>query len=89
MSADISRAEPVEVDGANDFPERMILILYATETGTTQEVTDRIARECRRVQCRVCNIGSYPSEGLVSEPLVVFVVATTGSGTEPRAVTPL
>ncbi|KAG9311173.1 riboflavin synthase domain-like protein [Chiua virens] len=78
------------VDGDCDV-DRNLLILYATETGTAQDVADRIARECRRArfQCRVCNIGSYPPERLISEPRVVFVVATTGSGVEPRAMTSL
>ncbi|KIJ15147.1 hypothetical protein PAXINDRAFT_12066 [Paxillus involutus ATCC 200175] len=31
-------------------------------------------------------MGDYPPEELVSERLVVFVVATTGSGAEPRAM---
>lgn len=56
-------AEPVEVDGDNEISKFKLLILYATETGTAQEVADRIARECRRgrFQCRVCDIESYPS----------------------------
>ncbi|KAF8441065.1 riboflavin synthase domain-like protein [Boletus edulis BED1] len=85
MSAGVHCAED------NDIPDRKILILYATETGTAQEIADRIARECRRghFQCRVCNVGSYPPQGLISEPLVIFVVTTTGSGSEPRAMTPL
>jgi sulfite reductase alpha subunit-like flavoprotein len=62
MSACVHHVELAEVDGNNDISDRKILILYATETGTAQDVADRIARECRRgfFQCRVCNIGSYP-----------------------------
>ena len=39
-----------------------LLILYATETGTAQDVADRIARECRRgsFQSRVCDVAAYP-----------------------------
>ena len=61
MSAGVHH-ELAEVDGDNNVSDRKILILYATETGTAQDVADRIARECRRghFQCRVCNIGSYP-----------------------------
>ncbi|KIK93213.1 hypothetical protein PAXRUDRAFT_829176 [Paxillus rubicundulus Ve08.2h10] len=79
----------VQVEGEQGIPN--ILILYATETGTAQETADRIARECRRglFKCRVRNVGDYPAEELVSEHLVIFVVATTGSGTEPRAMVPL
>ncbi|KAI9463486.1 riboflavin synthase domain-like protein [Boletus coccyginus] len=87
----MQHAGSTEVDGNDVTLNRKILILYATETGTAQEVADRIARECRRghFQSRVCNIGSYPAEGLISEHFVIFVVATTGSGIEPRAMTPL
>ena len=63
-------AELTNVDGDNDISDRKILILYATETGTAQDVADRIARECRRghFQSCVCNIGSYPpvSDALTS-----------------------
>ncbi|KAH7924413.1 riboflavin synthase domain-like protein [Leucogyrophana mollusca] len=70
---------------------RTLLVLYATETGTAQETADRIARECRRVhfQCRVTSMDAYPPSELISEHLVIFVVATTGSGAEPRAMTSL
>ncbi|KAF9231055.1 hypothetical protein BU15DRAFT_90988 [Melanogaster broomeanus] len=81
-----------QADEAQDSSDRRdILILFATETGTAQEAADRIARECRRghFQARVRNMGTYPPEELVSEHLVLFVVSTTGSGTEPRAMTPL
>ncbi|KAH7888220.1 hypothetical protein F5I97DRAFT_1806465 [Phlebopus sp. FC_14] len=80
------------LDGDRDATSlRDILILYATETGTAQEAADRIARECRRghYQCRVRNMGKYSPDQLISEHLVVFVIATTGSGMEPRAMTPL
>lgn len=78
-------------DNEDAADPRRLLILYATETGTAQETADRIARECRRVyvQCRVCNMATYSPEELISETFVIFVVATTGSGTEPRGMTPL
>lgn len=31
----------------------------------------------------------YVQDEIISEPLVVFVVSTTGSGKEPRSMTPL
>ncbi|KAL4070336.1 hypothetical protein J3A83DRAFT_4094448 [Scleroderma citrinum] len=81
---------PTNNDG-NAADSRHLLILYATETGTAQDTADRIARECRRIyfQCRVSNMATYSPEELISENLVIFVVATTGSGAEPRAMTPL
>ncbi|EIW74789.1 riboflavin synthase domain-like protein [Coniophora puteana RWD-64-598 SS2] len=71
--------------------ERTLLILYATETGTAQDVADRIARECRRIhfQCRVKSMDEYPASELINEHFVVFVVSTTGSGAEPRTMTAL
>ncbi|KAJ7510327.1 hypothetical protein B0H11DRAFT_2152489 [Mycena galericulata] len=68
---------------------RSILILYATETGTAQDVAERLARQCRRIHftCRVLGTDKYSLSDLISEPLVLFVVSTTGSGSEPRSMT--
>ncbi|KZT67892.1 riboflavin synthase domain-like protein [Daedalea quercina L-15889] len=76
---------------AEDGDGRSVTVLYATETGTAQEVADRIAAQCRRihVRARVHNLETYPPENLISEDVVIFSVATTGSGKEPRAMTPL
>ncbi|KAG6843071.1 hypothetical protein H0H87_008161, partial [Tephrocybe sp. NHM501043] len=72
-------------------PSRSLLILYATETGNAQDVADRIARQCRRIafQCRVKSIDAFSAPALLSEPLIIFVISTTGSGTEPRAMSAL
>ncbi|KAJ3563104.1 hypothetical protein NP233_g9156 [Leucocoprinus birnbaumii] len=71
--------------------ERRLLILYATETGNAQDVADRVARAARNLQFRgqVMSVDCYSLENLVMEELVVFVVSTTGSGVEPRSMTPL
>ncbi|KAH9921665.1 riboflavin synthase domain-like protein [Fomitopsis serialis] len=86
-SAMSSSPAPVAEDGH----ERSVTVLYATETGTAQEVADRIAAQCRRihVRARVHNLETYTPDNLISEDLVLFSVATTGSGREPRALTPL
>ncbi|PPQ83917.1 hypothetical protein CVT25_000662 [Psilocybe cyanescens] len=70
---------------------RGLLIVYATETGNAQDAADYIARQCRRIafQCRVVNIDSFLLPDLLSETIVIFVVSTTGSGVEPRSMTPL
>ncbi|KAJ3763755.1 NADPH-ferrihemo protein reductase [Lentinula raphanica] len=62
--------------------------LYATETGTAQEVADGVARECHRIhaQSRVLSMDDYSTD-LFSETLVICIVSTTGSGLEPRAMT--
>ena len=43
--------------------QRALTILYATETGTAQEVADRIARQCRYAgfKCCIYNVEDYPS----------------------------
>ncbi|THU80848.1 riboflavin synthase domain-like protein [Dendrothele bispora CBS 962.96] len=78
-------------DADNPDPDRAVLILYATETGNAQDVADRVARQCRRIhlRARVLSMDAYSSMDLISEPLVFFVVSTTGSGIEPRSMTPL
>ncbi|KAK7029516.1 NAPDH-dependent diflavin reductase [Paramarasmius palmivorus] len=74
-----------------DDASRNILILYATETGTSQDAADKIARACRRahIQSRVFSVDAYTTEDLISESIVIFVVSTTGSGIEPRSMTPM
>ncbi|KAJ7650639.1 riboflavin synthase domain-like protein [Roridomyces roridus] len=69
--------------------DRSILILYVTETGTAQDVAERLARLCRRIHftCRVLSTDKYSLSDLISEQLVLFVVSTTGSGSEPRSMT--
>ncbi|KAF9040091.1 hypothetical protein BJ165DRAFT_1531064 [Panaeolus papilionaceus] len=73
------------------FDGRGLLILYATETGNAQDAADYISRQCRRIsfKCRVLSVDEFPLEELVCEELVIFVVSTTGSGIEPRSMTPL
>ncbi|KAJ6460363.1 hypothetical protein C8R47DRAFT_1161017 [Mycena vitilis] len=68
--------------------DRSVLILYATETGTAQDVAERLARQCRRIHltCRVLSTDRYSLSDLISETLVLFVISTTGSGSEPRAM---
>lgn len=70
---------------SNDDYKR-ILILYATETGNSWDAAERIAREARRRnrEATVMSIDTYDTHSLIDEPLVVFVISTTGSGEEPR-----
>ncbi|THH17031.1 hypothetical protein EW146_g3703 [Bondarzewia mesenterica] len=72
-------------------PTRILTILYATETGHAQDAADRIAIHCRRIhfKCRVVSMDAYPLSDIVSEHLIIFVVSTTGTGKEPRSMTPL
>ncbi|XP_068149685.1 NADPH-dependent diflavin oxidoreductase 1 [Drosophila tropicalis] len=62
-----------------------LLILYASQTGTAQDVAEQIWRESRQwgFTGPVLSIHDYDIQQLVGESLVVFVVATTGDGVEP------
>lgn len=44
-----------------DMPERRLLILFATETGTAQDIADRIARESRNLlfKSQVVSVDCY------------------------------
>ncbi|TRY78288.1 hypothetical protein TCAL_06899 [Tigriopus californicus] len=66
-------------------PERPLLILYGSQTGTAMEVAKRIYREARRLhfQAQVLAMDEYHIPGLIQEPLVVFVCSTTGQGDVP------
>ncbi|KAI0920248.1 hypothetical protein AcV5_010040 [Taiwanofungus camphoratus] len=72
-------------------PLQTLTILYATETGNAQDIADRIAQQCRRLHLHayIHSMDDYSPSELISEHLVIFVVSTTGSGKEPRAMTPL
>ncbi|KAI9091819.1 hypothetical protein DFS34DRAFT_681162 [Phlyctochytrium arcticum] len=69
--------------------ERRLLVLYGSETGTAQEVAERVAREGRRrlFRVRVAAMDEYDRVYLVEEPMVVFVCSTTGQGVEPANMT--
>ncbi|XP_069940064.1 NADPH-dependent diflavin oxidoreductase 1 isoform X1 [Cherax quadricarinatus] len=64
---------------------RSLIILYGSETGTAQEVAERIGRECRRYYFLpvVSAMDDFPVDQLAKSPLVVFVVSTTGQGDDP------
>uniref|UniRef100_A0A2K5L3T6 NADPH-dependent diflavin oxidoreductase 1 n=1 Tax=Cercocebus atys TaxID=9531 RepID=A0A2K5L3T6_CERAT len=61
------------------------LVLFGSQTGTAQDVSERLGREARRrrLGCRVQALDSYPVVNLINEPLVIFVCATTGQGDPP------
>ncbi|XP_041368250.1 NADPH-dependent diflavin oxidoreductase 1-like [Gigantopelta aegis] len=62
-----------------------LLVLYGSQTGTAQDVAERIGREGKRrhFTVRVMSLDSYAVAGLIHEPIVVFVCATTGQGDPP------
>ncbi|KZV82038.1 riboflavin synthase domain-like protein [Exidia glandulosa HHB12029] len=76
---------------ASDGEERILLVLYATETGNSLDIAERVAREARRrhFHTRVTSMDDYPLAELINEHLVIFVLSTTGAGQEPRPMAPL
>ncbi|XP_018422764.1 PREDICTED: NADPH-dependent diflavin oxidoreductase 1 [Nanorana parkeri] len=65
--------------------ERKILVLFGSQTGTAEDMADRIGREAlrRHFACRVEALDSYSVVNLIHETLVIFVCATTGQGDPP------
>jgi sulfite reductase alpha subunit-like flavoprotein len=61
---------------------RDLLILYGSQTGTAQEVSENIWRESKRYHFRgsVKAMDDYDVRNLIDEKFVLFVCATTGQG---------
>jgi len=65
---------------------RPLTVLYGSQTGTAQEVAERVGREGKRYHFSpvcVSSLDGFPTPQLPATPLVVYVVSTTGQGTEP------
>ncbi|XP_024940273.1 NADPH-dependent diflavin oxidoreductase 1 isoform X4 [Cephus cinctus] len=62
-----------------------LTVLYGSETGTAQDTAEQIWRDAKRMKlkCSVAAMDEYNIEKLISEKLVVFVIATTGQGEPP------
>ncbi|XP_002732733.1 NADPH-dependent diflavin oxidoreductase 1 [Saccoglossus kowalevskii] len=65
--------------------KRSILVLYGSQTGTAQDVAERVGREAKRrhFSTRVVSMDEYIISELIQESIVIFVCATTGQGDEP------
>ena len=64
---------------------RGLVVLYGSQTGTAQEVAERIGREGERLHfsTEVCSMDDFEVRRLPTSPLVVYVTSTTGQGEEP------
>lgn len=64
---------------------RHLTILYMTQTGTSADLAQRIARQAlrKRFTITLSDISSYDPTELVAESLVLFLVSTTGQGEFP------
>ena len=73
------------------MPDRPLLILFGSQTGTAEEVADRLAAESLRWHFvpRVVPMEEYDVARLPAEPFVVCVASTTGEGEVPDGMRPL
>ena len=64
---------------------RPLLVLFGSQTGTAQEVAERIGREGDRLHftTRVTSMDTFSLAELPASPLTVYVASTTGQGEEP------
>ncbi|XP_043243953.1 NADPH-dependent diflavin oxidoreductase 1-like [Amphibalanus amphitrite] len=62
-----------------------LTVLYGSQTGTAEDLAQRIGREARRrlFECEVCALDELRPAALLDERLALFVVATTGQGDVP------
>ena len=60
--------------------QRNIVVLFGSQTGTAQEVAERIGREGERLHfnMEVTSMDSFDIRQLPTTPLVVYVASTTG-----------
>ncbi|XP_054271020.1 NADPH-dependent diflavin oxidoreductase 1 [Macrosteles quadrilineatus] len=65
--------------------KRKLTILYGSQTGTAQEVAERIWREarCNHFVGPIRALDDYEIPQLIFENVVVFVCSTTGQGEQP------
>lgn len=65
--------------------DRKLVILYASQTGTAQDMAEEIWRQSKMYHFTgtVKPMNSYDIHNLVKEKIVIFVCSTTGQGDEP------
>ncbi|ELU06663.1 hypothetical protein CAPTEDRAFT_168710 [Capitella teleta] len=65
--------------------DRKLVVLYGSQTGTAQDVAERMGRLAykRHFSVSVAPLDSYPLVNLIHEQMVIFIVATTGQGDPP------
>jgi len=64
---------------------RNLHILYGSQTGTAQDLAERIGREALRYlfDVKVVEMDDFPIASLPDQHFIVFVCSTTGQGEEP------
>lgn len=69
----------------SEVDKKKITILYASQTGNCQDVSERLWREAKNYNFYgpVLALDDFNISELINEKLVVFVCSTTGQGEEP------
>lgn len=64
---------------------RMLNILFGSQTGTAEDIAERIGREAirRHLLASVISLDEYKIGNLINQKAVIFVVSTTGQGDPP------
>ncbi|EFP80952.1 uncharacterized protein PGTG_07204 [Puccinia graminis f. sp. tritici CRL 75-36-700-3] len=72
--------------GPSSDDRRRLLILYASQTGTAEDVAQQIARGARRLHFKTetTSMDDYERDKIFDEDLVIFVCSTTGQGVQPQ-----
>uniref|UniRef100_A0A0N4ZQF6 NADPH-dependent diflavin oxidoreductase 1 n=1 Tax=Parastrongyloides trichosuri TaxID=131310 RepID=A0A0N4ZQF6_PARTI len=62
-----------------------LLILYGTETGTAEDVSQQFVDDARyrRIPFRIYSMDDYNIEDILEEDFILFVIATSGEGEMP------
>lgn len=70
---------------------RKLWVIFASQTGTAQDVAESLERDARRrlFDTRLCAGEEVQVEDLIEAPLVLFVCSTTGQGEMPDNMKPL
>ncbi|TIA89805.1 hypothetical protein E3P99_01910 [Wallemia hederae] len=70
---------------------RSLVVLYSTETGNAQDVAERLGREADRWRwdVEVISAEDFELSTLLTAPLILFVVSTTGNGEHNAMFLPL
>ncbi|VFQ83550.1 unnamed protein product [Cuscuta campestris] len=67
---------------------KLLLVLYASQTGNAIDVAERLGREAELRGCPalVLSVDEYDPASLPNEEIVIFVVSTTGQGDTPDSM---
>ncbi|KAK9894229.1 NADPH dependent diflavin oxidoreductase 1 [Cystobasidium minutum MCA 4210] len=85
------QAHEEEDAGTDDDDDRRLLILYASQTGSAQDVAEYIGREAwrRHFKARVQDVHDFDKAGLLDSTPTIIITSTTGQGHFPTSILPL